>query len=189
MPGVGGVQHVVGELRPQFGQAQADFLVTRLGGGIEGDAAALKILQRVVNYLALRAAKRIVIIAVAQAFNGAIQPFVLAEVAAVGGECGQERFVGGAPFVGAGDGVQVGDGRDRLGEAVFEALQRLHQPVPSEIAARDEGFYRSAVFIKYLRDDGGVLRADGGEGGYVGGLVERVGIGHGESLRLKRRRV
>ena len=127
---------------------------------------------------AARRGERFVSGAVAQGFDGAVEAFVLAEVAAVGGERGQQRLIGGAPVVGAGDGVQVGDGRDRLGEAVFEALQRLHQPVPSEIAARDEGFYHSAVFIKYLRDDGGVLRADGGKFGNVGGLVERVGVGH-----------
>ena len=49
MPGVGGVQHVVGELRAQLGQTQADFLVTRLCGGGKTNAAALKVFQRVVD--------------------------------------------------------------------------------------------------------------------------------------------
>ena len=178
MPGVGGVQHVVGELRAQLGQTQADFLVTRLGGGRKTNAAALEVFQRVVDDFAPRCAERGVSGAVAQAFDGAVKAFVLAEVAGIGGERGQECFVSGAPVVGAGYRVQMCDRRDGFGEAVFQALQRLHQAVPTVIAARDEVFNGGAVFLKHLRDDGGMFRADGGKGGNVGGLVERVGVGH-----------
>ena len=178
MPGVGGVQHVVGELRAEFGQTQADCLVTRLCGGGKTNAAALEVFQRVVNDFAARCTECGVSGAVAQVFDGTVEAFVLAEVAGVGGEFGQKRLVGGAPVVGAGYRVQMRNRRDGFGKAVLQALQRLHQAVPAVVAARDERFNGGAVFLENLRDDGGVFRADGRKGGNVGGLVKRVGVGH-----------
>ena len=169
---------MVGELGAEFGEAQADCLVTRLRGGGEADAAALKVFQRVVDDFAPRCTECGVSGAVAQVFDGAVEAFVLAEVAGVGGEFGQKRLVGGAPVVGTGYRVQVCDRRDGFGKAVLQALQRLHQAVPAVIAARDEVFNGGAVFLENLRDDGGVFGTDGGKSGDVGGLVERVGVGH-----------
>ena len=187
MPGIGGIQHVVGELRAQLGQTQADFLVTRLCGGGKTNAAALEVFQRVVNDFAARRGERFVSGAVAQGFDGSVEAFVLAEVAGIGGERGQECFVSGAPVVGAGYRVQMCDRRDGFGKAVFQALQRLYQAVPAVIATRDERFNGGAVFLENLRDDGGMFGADGGKGGNVGGLVKRVVVGHGVSCGLLQR--
>ena len=183
MPGVGGVQHVVGKAAGKFGETLAVGAEFSFDLFRQGDAVALEGFEAVVDDFLLRSAKARVFVAHLQRAHRLVEAVMLGEVGAVGGQFGQDFFVSGAPFVAALHTVQVADGRDGLAEAVRHTFQRLHQGIPGWRGQRREAFRFGAVFFDDGEDSIDMFGLDTGEIGRGRRVIERVlaEIGHGVS--------
>src|SRR5207302_775316 len=174
-PAVGGVQHVLLELRLQLGELEHRGLEALLTLGREPDSGEAEVPHRMLDHLALHRGERRAFL-IGDGAIGVEQRLALREVGLVGGQERQAGVVAAAERVGVLHRVQVTHRRPGARHAMLQLLERLDERREGREGERGELLDARAVLGEYLahrRLD--VLGAGLVEAGRVGGTCVSVG--------------
>ena len=186
-PGIGGVEHVLVELRLRRRQALHEFAEALLVCGRERDTGEPEVTQRIVDELALFRLQGGVL-RVLDALVGRAQRSVLRDLGVIRGEQGQARVIGGPQFVAVGNAVEMAHGRPGAREPMLHAFDGNDDAVPAFGPGIEQLLQAAPVLFEHLPDGGlDVLRADREKSGQ--GRVVQERVVHAAILAARRPRI
>ncbi|MNQ51779.1 hypothetical protein D3C85_657740 [compost metagenome] len=181
-PGLGGVEHLVGEGAAQLGELHLDRAVALLLGFRQVDAAQVEVAQGVLDDGLLRLIEGGCGRAVGQRVPGLVQRAVLAQLGVVGRQLGQAGLVGGAQLGAVAHGIEVADRAPGTTQTRVQLVEGQHQAVPvgcATLMLEDRGDGGAVVGEDLVDGRLDVLGADRRIGRQVEGLQQGIGCSHG----------
>ena len=179
-PGLGGVQHLIGEGALQLGQAYLQLAVALLLLGRQGDAGQFEVTQSVFKDGLLGGVQLGKFVAVGQLLIGVEQRLILPHLGVVLTQQRQAALVGFAQLWAVHHRVEVADWRPGAAKALAHVILRLDQVGPGPLRRRigQQRIELCAVVGQNLLDGRfDVLGADLGKGWQIVGLQQRIGHG------------